>query len=150
MRAVNLIPADQRSGAPVGAGRSEGVAYALLALFAGLALLAFIYGRAQHQISNSRSQVAQIDAQAQSAQAQATQLEPYTGFTALREQREQAVLQLVDTRFDWAHAMHELGRVLPRNTEITSLNGAVGSSSSSSPSSPSPSPSSSSSSFCCA
>ena len=48
MRAVNLIPAEQRSGQPVGAGRSQGGAYAVLALLAGLALLALLYGNADH------------------------------------------------------------------------------------------------------
>ena len=40
MRAVNLIPADQRGGASVGAGRSQGAAYAVLGLLAGLAVMA--------------------------------------------------------------------------------------------------------------
>ena len=42
MRAVNLIPSGQRSGAPVGAGRSEGAAYAVLGLLVtfGLAMMA--------------------------------------------------------------------------------------------------------------
>ena len=43
----------------------------------------------------------------------ATELAPYTSFMAMREQRMQAVSELVDSRFDWAHAFHELGRVLP-------------------------------------
>ena len=34
----------------------------------------------------------------------------------MHEQRVQAVDQLVDSRFDWAHAFHELGRVLPPGT----------------------------------
>lgn len=148
MKAVNLIPAEQRSGASAGIGRSEGVAYAVLALFAGVALMAFLYGHAKHEISSSRTQAAQYSAEAQSTQQQATALAPYTAFAAMREQREQAVLQLVDTRFDWAHALHELGRVLPRNSAITALTGTVGaasesnSSSSSSKSSSSSSPSS--------
>ena len=50
MRAVNLIPADQRGGAPVGAGRSEGGAYAVLAVIAGLAVMAVLYGKAHHAV----------------------------------------------------------------------------------------------------
>ncbi len=46
---------------------------------------------------------------------------------ALREQRVQAVSQLVDSRFDWAHAFHELGRVLPRDVSLASLSGTIGS-----------------------
>ena len=42
----------QRGGGSVGAGRSEGAAYAVLALLAGLAVLAFAYGSAHHTISS--------------------------------------------------------------------------------------------------
>ena len=35
-------------------------------------------------------------------------------------------MQLVDSRFDWAHAFHEFGRVLPTQTSISSLNGSIG------------------------
>jgi hypothetical protein len=45
----------------------------------------------------------------------------------MREQRVQAVSELAQSRFDWAYAFHELGRVLPKDASITSLNGTVGS-----------------------
>jgi Tfp pilus assembly protein PilN len=128
MKAVNLIPADQRGGASVGAGRSEGAVYAVLGLLAGLALLAFLYGMADHQISSRKAHVATLEAEAQRATAQASELAPYTSFIALREQRVQEVSQLVDSRFDWAHSFHELGRVLPRGATIASLTGTIGSS----------------------
>lgn len=126
MRAVNLIPAEQRGGAPVGIGRSEGVAYGVIAVLAGLAVLALLYGQARHQVSSRSGQAASLTKQAQQAQAQASQLAPYTSFIALREQRTHAVAQLVNSRFDWAHVFHEFGRVLPLNTSITSLVGTVG------------------------
>ncbi len=126
MRAVNLIPAEQRSGQPVGAGRSQGGAYAVLVLIAGLALMAFVYGSADHQISSARAKVASVTAQAQQAQVAAERLAPYTSFIALREQRTQAVEALVDSRFDWAHVLHEFGRVLPAQASITSLGGTIG------------------------
>jgi hypothetical protein len=126
MRAVNLIPSDSRTGSAPGAGRSGGGAYAVLAVLGGLAILALLYGMAHHQISSRKAQAATLNARAQSAQAEAGQLAPYTSFVALREQRMQAVSDLVDARFDWAHAFHELGRVLPRDATITSLQGAVG------------------------
>jgi Tfp pilus assembly protein PilN len=126
MRAVNLIPSDSRTGSAPGAGRSGGGAYAVLAVLGGLAILALVYGMAHHQISSRKAQAATLNARAQHAQAEAGQLAPYTSFVALREQRMQAVSDLVDARFDWAHAFHELGRVLPRDATITSLEGAVG------------------------
>jgi Tfp pilus assembly protein PilN len=126
MRAVNLIPADQRSGAAVGAGRSGGAAYAVLAIVGAVALLALLYGIADHQISSRKTQVASLQTRSQQAQAAASQLAPYTSFVALRQARAQAVEALVDTRFDWAHTFHEFGRVLPSGASITTLSGVIG------------------------
>ncbi len=126
MRAVNLIPAEQRGGAPVGAGRSEGGAYAVLALLGGVAILAALYGHARHEVSSRRGQAASLAQQAQQAQAATTQLAPYTSFIALRQARVQAVSQLAGSRFDWAHVFHEFGRVIPSDVSITSLSGTVG------------------------
>ena len=126
MRAVNLIPAEQRGGGAVGAGRSRGGAHAVLALLGGLALMALLYGVAHHQVASRRAQAAAVTAEAQGAQAAASRLAPYTSFIALREARVQAVSQLANSRFDWAHAFHEFGRVLPADISIGSLSGSIG------------------------
>jgi Tfp pilus assembly protein PilN len=126
MRAVNLIPVEQRSGQPVGAGRSQGGAYAVLVLVGGIALMAFLYGQSKHQVASREAQAVSLAAQAQRAQAEAERLAPYTSFIAQREQRVQAVNALVDSRFDWAHVLHEFGRVLPSQTSISSLSGSIG------------------------
>jgi Tfp pilus assembly protein PilN len=127
MRAVNLIPSELRGGSTKSASRSEGSAYAVLAVLGGLALLALLYGSARHQIKDRETQAATLATKAQRAQAAAAQLAPYTSFVSLREQRQQMVSQIVDSRFDWAHAMHEFGRVMPPGTSISSLAGTVGS-----------------------
>lgn len=127
MRAVNLIPAEQRTGQPVGAGRSQGGAYAVLLLIGGMAVMAYAYGGAHHQIASRRAQVASLDAQAQRAQATAERLAPYTSFVAQRESRVRAVETLIDSRFDWAHVFHEFGRVLPTGVSVSSLSGTIGS-----------------------
>ncbi len=145
MRAVNLIPAEQRGGARVGAGRSEGVAYGVLVLAAGIAAMAVVYAMAHKKVDSRKSEAAALTAKAQTEQAAASQLAPYADFIALRQTRTQAVEQLVDSRFDWAHAFHEFGRVLPSNASITSLTGAIGSASTAATSSSSSSSSSSAS-----
>ncbi len=127
MRAVNLMPVEQRGGSGPAAGRSEGGAYAVLVLLACLAGFALLYGMARHDISSRRAKAASLAVRTQRAQAMAAQLAPYTSFLALREQRVQAVSQLAQSRFDWAYAFHELGRVLPKNASISSLSGTVGS-----------------------
>jgi hypothetical protein len=128
MRAVNLIPSEDRArgvGA-VGVGRSQGAAYGVLGLLAGLALLALLYGLARHQVSSRRAQLATVAATTQRVQSAAAALTSYASFDALREQRVKAVNELVDARFDWAHTLHELGRVMPNGTSISSLTGAIG------------------------
>ncbi len=55
VRAVNLIPLDQRGGSGPAAGRSQGGAYAVLVLLAGLAVLALLYGVARHEISSRQA-----------------------------------------------------------------------------------------------
>jgi hypothetical protein len=125
MRAVNLIPADQRSGAPVGAGRSGGVAYAVLGLLAGIAVLAVIYGTAHHDVTSRTAQAQSLQTRASQAQASAAQLAPYTAFVAMRQARVGAVEQLVDSRFDWAHTFHEFGRVLPGDASLSALTGSI-------------------------
>jgi Tfp pilus assembly protein PilN len=127
MRAVNLIPTDQR-GTVSAAGRSGGGAYAVLVVLGGFALLAYLYGNARHEISDNQSKAASLSARAQRAEAVATQLAPYTSFIAVREQRMAAVSMLMGTRFDWAHSLHEVGRVLPKDVSISSLDGTVGTS----------------------
>lgn len=141
MRAVNLIPSEQRSGAAVGS-RSEGAMFAVLGLLVGLVVLAAAYGLAHHQLSTRRAEAAELTARAQRLQAQAAELASYTSFVSMREQRLQAISQLVGSRFDWASALGELSRVLPADVALSSLQGTVGSSSGSS-SSASPSASAS-------
>jgi Tfp pilus assembly protein PilN len=130
MRAFNLIPADERGGASLNGGKSGGSAFVVLGLLGVLAIFALLYGQASRQISSQTGKIATLDTQAQAAQAQAARLQPYVSFKTMHEQRVQAVDQLVDSRFDWAHAFHELGRVLPPDeVALTSLNGTIGSSS---------------------
>ena len=130
MRAFNLIPADERGGGVgVSAGKSGGSAFVVLGVLGVLAIFALLYGQASRQISSQTAKVATLDTQAQAAQAQAAKLAPYVSFKTLHEQRVQAVDQLVASRFDWPHAFHELGRVLPPGqVSLSSLTGTIGSS----------------------
>jgi Tfp pilus assembly protein PilN len=128
MRAVNLIPSDDRGGAGITAGRAGGGVFVIAGLLAGLAVFALLYGLADHHISSGRSEVASLTARARQEQTRAGELSPYTSFLQMREQRVQAVTTLVDSRFDWAQAFQELGRVLPAGkVSLDSIEGTVGS-----------------------
>ena len=120
MRAVNLIPAEQRKGGAVGR-RSQGIAFGVLGLLAGAAILVFLYGSASHQLASRKAEAAALTQQAQQVQAQAAQLSSYTSFMQMREQRLQAISQLVGSRFDWSATMNELSRVLPDAAETVPM-----------------------------
>lgn len=126
MRAVNLVPAEQRQSGFDLAGRSGGFAPAIAVLLLGLALLAFMYGSAKHSESKSNAELATVNAQLSAVKAQAGRLAPYTSFIAMANQRIQDISGLVEARFDWSHAFHEFGRVLPRDTSLTALQGQIG------------------------
>ena len=125
MKAVNLIPVERRVGAGVGLGRSQGGAYAVIALVTVLALMLFVYGKASHEISSDNSQAAKVTVEAEQARSDAGALARYNGLIAQSEARTVAAEGLMDQRFDWAHALHELSRVLPTTVSIASLAGTI-------------------------
>src|SRR5580693_4197804 len=127
MKAVNLIPGEQRSGAASLKGNSGGGALIVLGLLVGLVVLAVMYGSAHHRISSQAGEAASLTAQTSVVQARTGRLAPYTSFVTMAEERMKTVSQLVESRFDWSHALDELGRVLPAGTALDSLHGAVGS-----------------------
>lgn len=132
MRAVNLIPSEQRAGGGSLAGRSGGAALIVLGLIVGVAILAAMYGGAARQISKESGEVAKLEAQTAEVRARTGRLTPYTAFVAMAEQRTKTVAQLVQARFDWSHTLHELGRVLPSDSSLSTLQGTVGASGSTS------------------
>ncbi len=125
MKAVNLIPAEQRERVSGYANRSHGVAYVVLGVLAGLALMALLYGVARHSVGSKQAEAAKLQQEAQQVQSQATSLSPYKTFISIRESREKTVRELVDSRFDWAHMLSEVGRVLPVGVSIGSMEGCV-------------------------
>jgi len=125
VKAVNLIPVERRVGASVGLGRSQGGAYAVIGLVIVLALLVFVYGKASHQISSDNAQTAKVTTEAEQARSDAGALARYNGLIAQSEARTTAAESLMNQRFDWAHALHELSRVLPPGTSIASLTGTI-------------------------
>jgi Tfp pilus assembly protein PilN len=121
MRAVNLIPSDQQRGAGGAAGKSGGGAYVLLGSLALLVALVAVFVTSGKSVNDKKTHLADVTAQAAAAEAKATSLQSYTKFAAIREKRVATVTQLAAGRFDWAHALREVARVLPENAWLTSL-----------------------------
>ena len=131
MKAVNLIPSEERRGGAAG-GRSGGPAYALLGGLAVLVLMAAAWTLTGKTVNDRRSQLASVSQQANAAETQANKLAAYSTFSDLRKKRAETVASIARSRFDWAHVMHEIARVIPSDAHLTSLAGSV------SPSAPAP------------
>jgi Tfp pilus assembly protein PilN len=125
MKAVNLIPAEERRGAGGAAGRSGGGAYILLGALALLVIMFAAYATTKRSVNEQQAQLTTLERDAAAGEARAAALAPYTAFAALRTARVATVQSIADSRFDWAHAMHELGRTLPRDITLTALTGSV-------------------------
>jgi Tfp pilus assembly protein PilN len=122
MRAVNLIPAGDQRGAGGAAGRSNGGAYILLGALALIVVALGAFTVTGKSVKDKKSELARVNAQSAAAQAKVAEFNSYTKFAALRTKRVDTVKQLANSRFDWAHALHELARVLPTNAWLTTLN----------------------------
>jgi len=124
MKAVNLIPLEERRG-PSAGGRSGAGAYAVLGTLAVLVLMVAAWTLTGKTVTDRKAQLAGVEQQANSAEAQASQLAAYSTFSDLRKTRAETVASIAKSRFDWAHVMHEIARVIPPDTHLTSLAGTV-------------------------
>lgn len=121
MRAVNLIPTDLSGG-----GRGSGAGPLLL--IGGLALLLALmtlHVLTGNTIKEHRAELASVNGQLATAQAQAEATRPYRDFAALARARVDTVRQLGSARFDWHEAFKGLATVIPDDVWLTSLTGTV-------------------------
>ena len=113
MRAINLIPPDQRRGehapARTGALTPYLVVGLMVAALAGVAALVL----AGNQISDREAEVAELKQEEAALRAKAERFSSYTEFRTVREQRVATVSSLADSRFDWERVLRELALVLP-------------------------------------
>ena len=123
---VNLLPADERRAAGV-SGRSGGLVYVALGVLALMLVLATSYVMASNNVKTEQAQVDAATRQADAAEQVASNLTAYADFSSLRQNRISTVRNLATTRYDWAHALGELSRVLPKNVWLTTLSGSVSS-----------------------
>jgi Tfp pilus assembly protein PilN len=125
MRAINLIPDEERRGAGGSAGRSGGAVYVLLGALAAAVVLTALYVTSTTKVDERRAELARVEQQTAAAQSQAAALAAYTTFATMRQTRVDTVRSLATSRFDWSHALREVARVLPAGTALSCINGTV-------------------------
>ncbi|MBA3327348.1 MAG: hypothetical protein H0T43_03495 [Solirubrobacterales bacterium] len=119
MRAVNLIPSD---GPHRGGGeRASGGTYVLLGALAVAVAIVAVWTMTGKQVSDREAELARVEREAVTAEARVATLGPYTRFAALSRNRAETVSRIAGGRFDWAHALREVARVVPEEADLVSL-----------------------------
>jgi Tfp pilus assembly protein PilN len=135
MKAINLLPPDQRgaskSAAPKAAVAPEapgGIgAFVVLGALA-LCVVAFAaYVLTTNTVKDRQAQLEAATAQAEATTKRVNQLKPYADFQALAETRIQTVKDLAASRFDWEQALRDISRAIPGDVTLSSLNGTISS-----------------------
>jgi Tfp pilus assembly protein PilN len=123
MKAVNLIPGDQRRATP--SGNASGGAYAVLGVLAVLLVMAVAYVMTANSVNDKESKAAAARQEADAAESKTKQLGSFTDFASIKDQRLAAVTAAAQTRFDWERFMRELSRVMPDGSWISSTSASV-------------------------
>ena len=123
MRAVNLIPADQRRGSAP--GRTGNAVYVLLGGLAAVAVGVGVLVLTGNQIKDRRGELSRTQVEATSVEAEAQALKPYADFAQLKTKRIETVQQLAGSRFDWPQVLRDLSRAMPSSAWVTTFTGTV-------------------------
>lgn len=123
MRAMNLLPVEERGGARASGGPSRLNAVHGIAGVGAVVTIGLLgtWAMAKKDTSDAKQSEATAITQSASAQAQVARLAPVVAFDARRQSREAAVLQLASGRTDWAGVLRATAGSLPSNVTVTTL-----------------------------
>jgi Tfp pilus assembly protein PilN len=124
MRAVNLIPADQRRASSA-AGKSGGAAYLLLGGLAIVLAMVAVLTLTNRSLAEKKASAATLETQADAATAKAGNLAAYKQFNEVVQTRSVAVKSIAGTRFDWGETLEQVSRVVPADVSLTQLAATV-------------------------
>ena len=125
MRPVNLLPPEDRRGehAPLRAGFAS---YAIIGVLVVALLGVVLVIMTGNQITDSKAELASLQARKAQADVAASKLAPYQDFATLSAARSETVSSLAQTRFDWERVLNELALVIPHRVTLDSLTGSAG------------------------
>jgi Tfp pilus assembly protein PilN len=125
VKAVNLIPTENKRGGARAVNAPKGPGIALIGLLVIALAFVTVYVLTSNTINDRKAKVATVRAQVTVVQAQAARLTNYASFAKLADSRSATVKQIASQRFDWNAALSDLSKVVPKNTSFESLLGTV-------------------------
>jgi len=120
MKAVNLIPADQRRSSG-GAGKSGGAVYVLLGGLAIVVAMVAMLTLTNRSVADKTAEATSLEAQADVATAKVGNLASYQQFNEVVKTRAAGVKTLASTRIDWGRTFEQVSRVVPADVSLTQL-----------------------------
>lgn len=120
MRPLNLIPPEEMRGdsAPLRAGA---LSYVLVGVLAAALLAVVALVLTSNKINDSKSEISSLETRQAIAEQTAQGLSAYDSFASLSQTRNDTVLSLARSRFDWQRVLHELALVLPSDVTLQTL-----------------------------
>jgi hypothetical protein len=125
MRAVNLIPPEQRRGAGGLAGRTGGAVYVIIGGLVALVACGLVYAFAVHSVAKRTTTLAEVTDQTNAVAAQAAALQPFVQFHATSQSNVESIASLAAQRFDWPRAMQQIALAMEPTVTIASLSAAT-------------------------
>jgi len=124
MRAVNLVPPESRAG-KVSAGKSGGAVYGVIgALVLALVMLSLL-ALTKREKASAEQELAGIQQSTQAYEQVATQFSSFESAAKQANERIDLVRSLAGARFDWAGTLRDMARLIPRQTQIQTLDASV-------------------------
>jgi Tfp pilus assembly protein PilN len=123
MRAINLLPVEERAGARTAVARRTLNGWHGIAAVGALVVVALLgaWAMARGDAADAREAAAAAVARGASAQAQVDRLAPVVALDARRQSREASVVALANGRTDWAGVLRAVAGALPRQVSLTTL-----------------------------
>ena len=123
MKAVNLIPNDQRRAQVSGA--QSGSSYMVIGVLVTLLAMVAGYVVTSNKATEGKNQAAAAKVEADRLEAEVAQRGSFTNFAQIKETRLASVSGVAATRFDWERFMREMSRVMPNGSWLQSADASV-------------------------
>jgi Tfp pilus assembly protein PilN len=123
MKAVNLIPSEQRRAQ--GTGAKPGSSYIVIGVLVTLLAMVAGYVLTSNKVTQNKNDAAAAKAEADSLEAEVAQRGSFTNFSQIKETRLASVSGVAETRFDWERLLRELSRVMPSGSWLQTTDASV-------------------------